>query len=471
MKDAWFPKRHRIAEGVVLTDLRTSGAGWQIYGRQGGGLVLVAVSSLFEYWETVRLASKADFACLLFDDTLYFYLPSESGQALCPVDATHGFVSAVDGLAYAVALRETRKILRDKTLRNGLFVERLSRILPMPNEIEPVADEMLLGTWLTGGMGIAANSTRRMLQVQPLLDGEDLARILEEAGLPTHAEKAETAARDEEAPLPRTADTAGRTAHRQPFSLPGRKELETFLIDHVIDLVEHPDDYAAMKIGFPGAFILQGPPGCGKTYAVQRLVEYLDWPAYYIEAGSVGSPYIHETSKKISQIFREASEHAPAVLVIDEMESFLSTRSQSTEGNNHHTEEIAEFLRKIPEAAQQHVLLIGMTNMIDSIDPAIRRRGRFDHIIEVGMPSAAEIQQVLENQLAELPHDTAIDIPAIAAKLEGLPMSDVAFAIREAARLTAKNHLRQISCEIMGLTVQHVLDGKRDTSRPIGFHD
>ena len=110
-----------------------------------------------------------------------------------------------------------------------------------------------------------------------------------------------------------------------------------------------------MGIDFPTAFILQGPPGCGKTYAVERLIEYLDWPSFFVDSGSIGSPYIHETSKRISAIFDEAIKNAPSVLVIDEMESFLMDRANSMNGSGHHVEEVAEFLRRIPEAAQNHV--------------------------------------------------------------------------------------------------------------------
>src|SRR3546814_16081302 len=72
-------------------------------------------------------------------------------------------------------------------------------------------------------------------------------------------------------------------------------------------------------------------------------------------------------------------ENAPSVLVIDEMEAFLADREM---GSGHHrVEEVAEFLRRIPEAVKNEVLIIAMTNRIDMIDPAITRRGRFDHAI------------------------------------------------------------------------------------------
>jgi len=71
--------------------------------------------------------------------------------------------------------------------------------------------------------------------------------------------------------------------------------------------------------------VLHGPPGCGKTFAVDRLVDFLGWPSFQIDASSVASPYIHETSKKVAEVFDKAIQNAPSVLVIDEMEAFLAT--------------------------------------------------------------------------------------------------------------------------------------------------
>lgn len=137
-----------------------------------------------------------------------------------------------------------------------------------------------------------------------------------------------------------------------------------------------------------------------KTFAVERLIEFFGWPSFHIDASSVASPYIHETSKKVAEVFTQAMQHAPSVLVIDEMEAFLADREI---GSGHHrVEEVAEFLRRIPEATKQDVLIIAMTNRIDMIDPAILRRGRFDHVIKVDYASEMEVMSLLENLLSDL---------------------------------------------------------------------
>ena len=89
---------------------------------------------------------------------------------------------------------------------------------------------------------------------------------------------------------------------------------------------------------------------------------------------------------------------SPAIVVIDEIDAFLAARDGHGAGQ-HRVEEVAEFLRSIPKAADNKVLVIGMTNRLDSLDPAVVRRGRFDHIIEVGMPTELEVLSMLSARM------------------------------------------------------------------------
>ena len=217
----------------------------------------------------------------------------------------------------------------------------------------------------------------------------------------------------------------------------GRPELAAFFNEHIVDIILHRDRYKALGIEFPSALILHGPPGCGKTFAVDRLVDFLGWPSFQIDASSVASPYIHETSKKVAQVFDKAMENAPSVLVIDEMEAFLADREM---GSGHHrVEEVAEFLRRIPEAVKNDVLIVAMTNRIDMIDPAIQRRGRFDHVIKVDFASEVEVQSLLDKLLSSLPKESDVDSKPLAKELAGRPLSDVSFVVREGARLAARS--------------------------------
>jgi cell division protease FtsH len=253
------------------------------------------------------------------------------------------------------------------------------------------------------------------------------------------------------------------------FELPGREDLADFFNEHVVDVVQNRERYKSLGIDFPSSVVLHGPPGCGKTFAVDRLIDFLGWPSFQIDASSVASPYIHETSKKVAEVFDKAMQTAPSVLVIDEMEAFLADREM---GSGHHrVEEVAEFLRRIPEAAKNDVLIIAMTNRVEMIDPAILRRGRFDHVIRVDYATEDEITSLLEKLLSGLPKEDDVDPLPLAHELAGRPLSDVAFVVREGARLAArsgKNKLDQMSLQT-ALGAAPAREREGGTPRRIGF--
>jgi hypothetical protein len=231
------------------------------------------------------------------------------------------------------------------------------------------------------------------------------------------------------------------------FELPGRPNLEAFFNDYIIDIVQNMERYKAFGIEFPSAIVLHGPPGCGKTFAVERLVEYLGWFCIQVDSSSVGSPYIHETSMKVAKIFDKAIENAPSVLIIDEMEAFLPDRGMGS--GPHRVEEVAEFLRRIPEASKNRVLVIGMTNRLDLIDTAILRRGRFDHHIKVDYPGEEEVRSLLNNLLCTITKGEDVDTSQLAKHLAGRPLSDVAFVVRESARLAVKYNKPKLDQETL----------------------
>ncbi len=254
------------------------------------------------------------------------------------------------------------------------------------------------------------------------------------------------------------------------FALPGRPNLEAFFNEHVIDIILNKQHYKALGVGFPSAVVLHGPPGCGKTFAVEQLVEYLGWPDFQINASSVASPYIHETSRKVAEVFENAIQHAPSVLVIDEMEAYLADRESMGGGSPHRVEEVAEFLRRIPEAAKNEVLIVAMTNRIEMIDPAILRRGRFDHVIKVDYASADEVLALLNKLLETLPKDNTVDPTLLASKLAGRPLSDVTFIVREGARMAARAGEDRLSQEFLLTAFEGAPSRTEDRSvRRIGF--
>lgn len=403
-----------------------SGEDYQIINAKGAAKRALLVSpELADHWDRLGLINLGLFEEVRFGEKIFKMLTSDERLLLPAADCPRPR-DINEVIAFAAALRRTRDIGFRGSLAASIYFERLALLLPLWGGEEDLPDDILIGRYLTGGIHISIHAERRILTLIPWLSPEDLTEVRRQAGSLTEKifDKPVTDSKD---------------LSKSEFALSGRPKLESFLREHVVDVIEHSERYRALGIDFPSSIVLHGPPGCGKTFAVERLIDYLDWPAFSIDSGSIGSPYIHETGRKIAEVFERAMQSAPSVVVIDEMEAFLADREIGSGGSAHRLEEVAEFLKKIPEANDKKVLVIGMTNRITMIDPALVRRGRFDHVIEIEMPGENEVKTLLISLLNERPCEDKLDIDDAAKRLAGRALSDVSFVVREAARLSAKS--------------------------------
>ena len=442
--DAWLPIGFKLPDGAKARVALYEGADWQVYETQGGGRALVVYDELGARWQEAGLIDDGTLDAFQLGDHQLRAISCSPSQTLLPISEAKSPDNKAEALSFALALKATRDIDSESALQDALYVEKITRLLPTYSISSQAEDDVVLGYWLTGGASIPATSFRRLRQTMSWLGASHLKDVVQAAGfevaevMPLERKPLAPAEKTEAAPAEKVDEV--KRAEPEPnkvFELAGRPELEAFFNEHIVDIILHRDRYKALGIEFPSAVILHGPPGCGKTFAVDRLVDFLGWPSFQIDASSVASPYIHETSKKVAQVFDKAMENAPSVLVIDEMEAFLADREM---GSGHHrVEEVAEFLRRIPEAVKNDVLIIAMTNRIEMIDPAIQRRGRFDHVIKVDFASEVEVQALLDKLLSSLPKESDVDSKPLAKELAGRPLSDVSFVVREGARLAARS--------------------------------
>jgi len=473
--DSWLPIGLELSDGDRTRRVVFSGRDWQIVETQSGRRTLVVREELAVRWIESALIDAGCLSRLTFGDSSFQILSSGPSQVLSPVSEADSPNTKAEALAFAQALKATRELDASSPLQDSIYVERISRLLPTYSISSRTDDDVVLGFWLTGGAHTSAKAIRRLSQMMSWLGENNLREVVSTAGLmlssASHEGSNTITAQDtssDGAPSGRE-DGLAANLEKSVFELAGRPDLTTFFNEHVIDILKNSERYKALGINFPSAVALHGPPGCGKTYAIEQLVDFLQWPSFQIDASSVASPYIHETSRKIAQVFEQAIKAAPSVLVIDEMEAFLTDREV---GSGHHrVEEVAEFLRRIPEATKNRVLIVAMTNRIDMIDPAILRRGRFDHIIKVDFASAAEIRALLKKLMLTLPKEPDLDIEPLVAQLVGRPISDVTFVVREAARLAAragKNKLDQISL-VASMSSAPARDREGGARNQIGF--
>ncbi len=442
--DAWFPVGYKLPDGAKVRVAVFGDLNWQIYETQEDGRALIAREELAQRWISSGVIEEGIATPFDYGKLRLWAISCSSSQVLCPVIGGRSPDTKAEAMSFALALKATREIDQESPLQDALYVEKITRLLPTYSISSRTDDDVVLGYWLTGGASISAKSFRRLRQTMSWLGENHLKDLVQAAGFEVFevmpagqtqiSSPRPTVSLDQTNPQVPGADEQTKAKN---FELAGRPDLASFFNEHIIDIIQNRERYKALGIDFPSAIVLHGPPGCGKTFAVERLIDFLGWPSFQIDASSVASPYIHETSKKVAEVFDKAMQSAPSVLVIDEMEAFLADREM---GSGHHrVEEVAEFLRRIPEAAKKEVLIIAMTNRIEMIDPAILRRGRFDHVINVDFASESEVRSLLENLLSTLPREENVDSKPLAYELAGRPLSDVSFVVREGARLAARS--------------------------------
>ncbi|MCH3914121.1 MAG: ATP-binding protein [Acidaminococcaceae bacterium] len=472
-KNPWLPIGYNIIFGNKIKKLEYFGDDWQIFSGDETKFILVN-KRLAEKWIATELINREQLINVKYGEEQFYVLIVAGNGYVFPMQDSIGPDSKTDAMAFATALKKTRNSVKDVSLHDAIYVEKYSLLLPTYSVSEGCDDATVLGTWLTDGVPISTKAFKRLASFSSWLTKTDLAEIVSAAGLEVPTEFSDLTNIIEENKKDSLGEKRekmieGKQEKAERFMLPGRPLLENFFNDHIIDIVEHGERYSKLGIQFPSATILYGPPGCGKTYAAEKLVEFLDWPNYSIDSNSIGSPYIHATSKKIAEIFQKAIDNAPSVLLIDEMEAYVSNRENSSVSGTHHVEEVAEFLRRIPEAIEHKVLIIAMTNHLDMIDPAIRRRGRFDNLIEVGMPSRAEVESLVASVLTKIPKADNLDTSVLIEQMVGKPLSDTTYIIRETARIAAKDGKEKIDQESLDSILKTITDNKTKPSKKIGF--
>lgn len=215
----------------------------------------------------------------------------------------------------------------------------------------------------------------------------------------------------------------------------GTRRLEAFFREYVIGPSADRARYEALGVQLPHGILLYGPPGSGKTHAVDRLVAALRRPTFRLDLGEIGSPFIHQTTVSMRKAFEQAKRSAPSLLILEEIDAVAPARGPMSQ--DHKVEELTEILRMIESAAKNGVLVLATTNRKEALDPALLRTGRFDHSVHVDYPTAEEVELALEGMLKDRPHGR-LDLSGAAQSLAGRPMSDAAWVVNEAARLTAR---------------------------------
>ena len=244
-------------------------------------------------------------------------------------------------------------------------------------------------------------------------------------------------------PKERTEDTEEESepATETTYEDIGGLDEELELVREIIELpLSNPELFTRLGIDPPKGVLLYGPPGTGKTLIARAVANEVDAHFDTIHGPEIVSKYKGESEERLREAFETAAENAPAVIFLDELDSIAGTRDDSADMENRVVAQLLTLLDGLD--SDEEVVVIGATNRVDDIDPAIRRGGRFDREIEIGVPDQAARREILDVHTRDMPLDEGVDREALAGRLHGFVGADIASLAREAgmAALRRREH-------------------------------
>ena len=210
--------------------------------------------------------------------------------------------------------------------------------------------------------------------------------------------------------------------------------------------LKHPELFKRLGVEAPKGVLLHGPPGTGKTMLAKAVAGETSSNFISIGGPEIVSKFYGESEGKLREIFKDAEENAPSIIFIDEIDSIAPKRGD-TQGEEERRI-VAQLLSLMDGLnARGRVVVIGATNRPNSIDEALRRPGRFDREIEIGVPDRHGRLEILQIHTRGMPLDKDVDLQSLADKTHGYVGADIAALCREAAMAALRRVLPDVNSE------------------------
>jgi len=210
--------------------------------------------------------------------------------------------------------------------------------------------------------------------------------------------------------------------------------------------LKRPELFEKLGIAPPKGVLMHGPPGTGKTLLAKAVASESDAHFILINGPEIMSKYVGGSEENLREYFEEAEANSPSIIFIDELDAIAPKREETNGETERRT--VAQLLTLMDGLKSRgQVVVIGATNRPDSLDPALRRPGRFDREIEIGVPDADERREVLEIHTRNMPIEEDVDLNKLANTTHGFVGADLESLCKEAAMRVVRRILPEIKTD------------------------
>lgn len=239
----------------------------------------------------------------------------------------------------------------------------------------------------------------------------------------------------------------GRGLPRTTYEDIGGLQEEIQRVREMVELpLRHPELFQRLGIEPPKGVLLHGPPGCGKTLLARAVANESEANFFSINGPEIMSKFYGESEARLREIFQQAQQNAPSIIFIDELDAIAPKREEVTGEVERRV--VAQLLALMDGlSGRGNVIVIGATNRPGALDPALRRPGRFDREIEIGVPDKRGRYEILQIHTRGMPLAEDVDLKKLSEITHGYTGADLAALCRETAMKALRRYLPQINLE------------------------
>lgn len=251
----------------------------------------------------------------------------------------------------------------------------------------------------------------------------------------------------------------------------GQDEAEESLVE-IVDFLHNPGKYSEIGAKLPKGALLVGPPGTGKTLLAKAVAGEAKVPFFSLAGSDFVEMFVGVGASRVRDLFKQAQQHAPCIIFIDEIDAIGKSRDTRFGGNDEREQTLNQLLSEMDGFdSNKGVFILAATNRPEVLDPALTRPGRLDRRIIVDKPDLKGRVAVLQVHAKNVHMDDSVNLEEIALATSGAVGSDLANMINEAAILAVKNKRRYVTQADLFESVEVVIAGKEKKDRIMNDRD